>query len=106
MTKPSRSLETFPNPNRSRPYEIAMECPEFTSLCPLGGIESDADELKVLRGGAPDFDNPQMRQRAHRDSSCPLPAHDGRRLRFLLWAHETLLGYRCKRNFVPRYGIR
>ena len=32
-----------------------MECPEFTSLCPLGGIESDADELTVLRGGAPDF---------------------------------------------------
>jgi len=32
-----------------------MECPEFTSLCPLGGIESDAAELKQLEGGAPDF---------------------------------------------------
>jgi 7-cyano-7-deazaguanine reductase len=29
--------------------------PEFTALCPLGGIESDADELRALRGGAPDF---------------------------------------------------
>src|SRR3954471_5186028 len=48
-------LETFPNPYSGRDYEIAMECPEFTSLCPLGGIESDADELKQLRGGAPDF---------------------------------------------------
>jgi 7-cyano-7-deazaguanine reductase len=32
-----------------------MECPEFTSLCPVGGIESDAEELSVLQGGAPDF---------------------------------------------------
>ena len=32
-----------------------MECPEFTSLCPLGGIETDATELRQLEGGAPDF---------------------------------------------------
>ena len=48
-------LETFPNPYTGRDYEIAMECPEFTSLCPLGGIESDADDLRQLTGGAPDF---------------------------------------------------
>jgi 7-cyano-7-deazaguanine reductase len=48
-------LETFPNPCPGRAYEIAMECPEFTSLCPLGGIESDAAELRQLEGGAPDF---------------------------------------------------
>jgi 7-cyano-7-deazaguanine reductase len=48
-------LETFPNPYPDRPYEIAMECPEFTSLCPLGGIETDAAELRQLEGGAPDF---------------------------------------------------
>ena len=48
-------LETFPNPYPGRAYEIAMECPEFTSLCPLGGIESDAAELRQLEGGAPDF---------------------------------------------------
>jgi 7-cyano-7-deazaguanine reductase len=51
----SELLETFANPYPDREYEIAMECPEFTSLCPLGGIESDADELRALRGGAPDF---------------------------------------------------
>ena len=48
-------LETFPNPYPGRAYEIAMECPEFTSLCPLGGIEGDAGDLKALEGGAPDF---------------------------------------------------
>jgi 7-cyano-7-deazaguanine reductase len=32
-----------------------MDCNEFTSLCPLGGIESDAEELALLTGGAPDF---------------------------------------------------
>jgi len=54
MPKPEL-LETFPNPYPGRDYEIAMECPEFTALCPLGGIESDADDLRALRGGAPDF---------------------------------------------------
>lgn len=48
-------LETFPNPYPDREYEIRMTCPEFTSLCPLGGIESDAGELRLLQGGAPDF---------------------------------------------------
>jgi 7-cyano-7-deazaguanine reductase len=48
-------LETFANPYQDRDYEIHMDCPEFTSLCPMGGIESDATELDLLRGGAPDF---------------------------------------------------
>ncbi len=48
-------LETFPNPYPGRDYEIHMTCPEFTSLCPVGGIESDAAELTLLKGGAPDF---------------------------------------------------
>ena len=48
-------LETFPNPYPDRDYEIHMTCPEFTSLCPLGGIESDASDLRSLQGGAPDF---------------------------------------------------
>jgi 7-cyano-7-deazaguanine reductase len=48
-------LEAFPNPYPGREYEIRMTCPEFTSLCPLGGIESDARELDLLKGGAPDF---------------------------------------------------
>jgi 7-cyano-7-deazaguanine reductase len=48
-------LETFPNPYPDRSYEIHVVCPEFTSLCPLGGVESDASELALLKGGAPDF---------------------------------------------------
>ena len=54
MPKPEL-LETFPNPYADRPYEIYMETDEFTSLCPLGGVESDAAELRLLEGGAPDF---------------------------------------------------
>ena len=54
MPKPEL-LETFANPHPRRDYEIHMMCPEFTSLCPLGGIESDASELTQLKGGAPDF---------------------------------------------------
>jgi 7-cyano-7-deazaguanine reductase len=54
MPKPEL-LETFPNPYAARDYEIHMDCAEFTSLCPLGGIETDAAELKLLEGGAPDF---------------------------------------------------
>jgi 7-cyano-7-deazaguanine reductase len=54
MPKPEL-LETFANPYPGRDYEIHMTCPEFTSLCPLGGVESDATELELLKGGAPDF---------------------------------------------------
>jgi 7-cyano-7-deazaguanine reductase len=48
-------LETFANPYPDRAYEIHMTCDEFTSLCPMGGIETDAAELELLKGGAPDF---------------------------------------------------
>jgi 7-cyano-7-deazaguanine reductase len=33
----SQQLETFPNPRRGRDYEISMECPEFTCVCPRTG---------------------------------------------------------------------
>ena len=36
-TRPSRQLETFPNPNPERDYEIEFEAPEFTCLCPMTG---------------------------------------------------------------------
>ena len=35
MTKPTKQLDTFPNPNPERDYEIAFEAPEFTCLCPM-----------------------------------------------------------------------
>jgi 7-cyano-7-deazaguanine reductase len=36
-TRPSRDLETFPNPRPGRDYDIRFECPEFTCLCPRTG---------------------------------------------------------------------
>jgi 7-cyano-7-deazaguanine reductase len=40
-TRPSRTLETFPNPHPDLPEgrgcEIRFECPEFTCLCPRTG---------------------------------------------------------------------
>jgi len=36
-SKPSRALESFPNPNPERDYEIRFNCPEFTCLCPVTG---------------------------------------------------------------------
>jgi len=35
--RPSRQLETFPNPARERDYVVHIEVPEFTCLCPLTG---------------------------------------------------------------------
>ncbi len=36
-TQPSKTLETFPNPNPQRDFTIHMEVPEFTCLCPKTG---------------------------------------------------------------------
>jgi 7-cyano-7-deazaguanine reductase len=36
-TRPTRQLDTFPNPNPERDYEISFEAPEFTCLCPMTG---------------------------------------------------------------------
>lgn len=36
MTK-KYDFETFPNPSPERDYEIAIHCPEFTSVCPRTG---------------------------------------------------------------------
>ncbi len=39
-------IDTFPNPEPSRAYEIAICCPEFTSLCPKTGLP-DFGEIRV-----------------------------------------------------------
>jgi 7-cyano-7-deazaguanine reductase len=36
-SQPSAKLTTFENPSPSRDYEIRLECPEFTCLCPMTG---------------------------------------------------------------------
>ena len=45
-TQPTRDLETFPNPNPERDYEIRFECPEFTTLCPKTG-QPDFATLRI-----------------------------------------------------------
>jgi 7-cyano-7-deazaguanine reductase len=37
MTRPSKALETFPNPEPGRDYTIDLICPEFTCVCPMTG---------------------------------------------------------------------
>lgn len=36
-TAPQKHLDTFPNPNPKRDYQIEFECPEFTCVCPMTG---------------------------------------------------------------------
>lgn len=60
-TKPSKTLETFPNPNPGRDYTIHIRIPEFTCLCPKTGQpdfatlyldyvpDADCVELKALK---------------------------------------------------------
>lgn len=45
-TQPTRVLETFPNPNPGRRYEVRFECPEFTCLCPKTG-QPDFATLRI-----------------------------------------------------------
>jgi 7-cyano-7-deazaguanine reductase len=54
-SRPSKTLETFPNPAPERDYRIRMEIPEFTCVCPMTGqpdfatltLEYVADKLCV-----------------------------------------------------------
>ena len=42
----SSTLETFPNPSPERDYQIAIRCPEFTSVCPKTG-QPDFGEIRI-----------------------------------------------------------
>jgi len=48
-TPDAAKLDRVPNPQRDTNYVVRFTAPEFTSLCPLGGIESDAAELEPLK---------------------------------------------------------
>ena len=45
-TKPSKDLKTFPNPYKGRYYTVDMNCPEFTSVCPITG-RPDFGTIKI-----------------------------------------------------------
>jgi 7-cyano-7-deazaguanine reductase len=57
-TRPSRQLETFPNPNPARDYLVHIELPEFTCLCPLTG---QPDFAALLLQYVPDRRNVELR---------------------------------------------
>jgi 7-cyano-7-deazaguanine reductase len=40
------AIETFPNPRPGRDFEIAIACPEFTSVCPKTGLP-DFGEIRI-----------------------------------------------------------
>src|SRR3970282_1555919 len=40
------TIETFPNPRPEREFEIAIDCPEFTSVCPKTGLP-DFGEIRI-----------------------------------------------------------
>ena len=40
-------INTFPNPRPAHDYEIAINAPEFTSLCPMTGLP-DFGEIRVV----------------------------------------------------------
>jgi 7-cyano-7-deazaguanine reductase len=40
------AIETFPNPRPERDFEIAISCPEFTSVCPKTGLP-DFGEIRI-----------------------------------------------------------
>ncbi len=40
------TIETFPNPRPEREFEIAIDCPEFTSMCPKTGLP-DFGEIRI-----------------------------------------------------------
>jgi 7-cyano-7-deazaguanine reductase len=44
--EPGPTIETFPNPRPGRDYEIAIRCPEFTSVCPKTGLP-DFGEIRI-----------------------------------------------------------
>ncbi|OQX00691.1 MAG: NADPH-dependent 7-cyano-7-deazaguanine reductase QueF [Thiothrix lacustris] len=45
-TRPSKDLETFPNPNPQRDYTIRIDLPEFTCICPKTG-QPDFAQFKI-----------------------------------------------------------
>lgn len=45
-TRPSKELDSFPNPAPDRSYEIRFDCPEFTCLCPKTG-QPDFATLRI-----------------------------------------------------------
>jgi 7-cyano-7-deazaguanine reductase len=46
-TRPSKQLEIVPNPHPDRDYEVKLEIPEFTCLCPKTG-QPDFATIRIV----------------------------------------------------------
>jgi 7-cyano-7-deazaguanine reductase len=57
-TRPSRQLQSFPNPNPARDYLVQIELPEFTCLCRLTG---QPDFATMLLQYVPDRRNVELK---------------------------------------------
>lgn len=57
-TRPSKKLETFPNPAPERDYLVHIEVPEFTCLCPLTG---QPDFATLILDYVPDRRNVELK---------------------------------------------
>ncbi|MFN9211938.1 MAG: preQ(1) synthase [Betaproteobacteria bacterium] len=57
-TRPSKRLDTFPNPQPARDYRVHIEIPEFTCLCPLTG---QPDFATLLLDYIPDKRNVELK---------------------------------------------
>ncbi len=52
QTPKEARLESFPNPRPGRPYVIRLDCPDFTSLCPVTGQPDFAEIVIEYTPGA------------------------------------------------------
>jgi 7-cyano-7-deazaguanine reductase len=57
-TRPTKKLETFPNPAPQRDYLVHIEVPEFTCLCPLTG---QPDFATLILDYVPDRRNVELK---------------------------------------------
>ncbi len=57
-TRPTRKLDTFPNPAPDRDYLVHIEVPEFTCLCPLTG---QPDFATMILDYVPDRRNVELK---------------------------------------------
>ena len=68
----SSTLETFPNPRPDRDYEIAISCPEFTSVCPKTGLP-DFGEIRITY--TPDAPCVELKSLKYYMIELPEPGH-------------------------------
>jgi hypothetical protein len=57
------TIETFPNPRPEREFEVAISCPEFTSVCPKTGLPDFGESGSTAAGAH------QLKAQYYRSSS-------------------------------------